>query len=44
MVTKDRLRCENIGSVVCSSITIPVPIIAGPYVNSIQVVKKRAII
>ena len=43
MVTENRLRCENIGSVFYSSIK-PLSIIAGPFVNSIQVVRKGAII
>ena len=42
--TEDRLRCENIGSVFYSSIKPSISIIAGPYVNSIHVVRKGAII
>ena len=38
VVTENRLRCENIGSVFYSSIK------PGPFVNSIQVVRKGAII
>ena len=38
MVTENRLRCENIGSVFYSSIK------PGTFVNSIQVVRKGAII
>ena len=38
MVTENRLRCENIGSVFYSCIK------PGPFVNSIQVVRKGAII
>ena len=38
MVTENRLRCENIESVFYSSIK------PGPFVNSIQVVRKGAMI
>ena len=43
MVTEDRLIWENQGSVFYSSIK-PFLLLAGPYVNSIQVVRKGAII
>ena len=42
MVTKDRSRCENIGSVFYSSINYIYH--SWTYVNSIQVVRKGAII
>ena len=44
MVTEDRLRCENIGSVFYSGIKPYLSYIVGPYVNNIQVVRKGGII